>query len=153
MHKGLFELTVMFFGLCNSPTTFQQFMNNSFHDMITEGWFIIYMDNLLITSPNPQTHTEQTCCVLKHVTKLDLHLKLEKCQFNIPKVEYLDMIIKPGQLVIDLVKLNSITIWPTPTKAKNVCSFLGFANFYHWFIPNYPTVAHPLLDLIKKDNR
>ena len=41
-HKGLFEPTVMFFRLTNSPTTFQRFMNNSFRDMIAEGWLVIY---------------------------------------------------------------------------------------------------------------
>ena len=51
-HKGLFEPTVMFFGLCNSPTTFQWFMSDSFRDMITEGWLVVYMDYLLISSPN-----------------------------------------------------------------------------------------------------
>ena len=58
-HKELFKPTVMFFGLTNSPATFQQFMNDFFHDMIMEGWLVIYMDNLLIYSPNPITHTKQ----------------------------------------------------------------------------------------------
>ena len=57
-HKGLFKPTIMFFGLCNSPVMFQQFMNNLFKDMIIEGWLIIYMDNLLITSPDHKTHAE-----------------------------------------------------------------------------------------------
>ena len=61
IHKGLFEPTVMFFGLTNSPTTFQQFMNDSFHDIITEGWLVIYMNDLLIYSPNFTLHEDQTC--------------------------------------------------------------------------------------------
>ena len=86
------------------------------------------------------------------MTELDLHLKLKKRQFNISEVEYLGMIIKPGQLTMDPVKLNSIAAWPTPAKVKDIRSFLGFANFYHQFIPNYSTVARSLLDLTKKDN-
>ena len=86
------------------------------------------------------------------MTKLDLYLKLKKCQFDVPKVEYLRMIVKPGQLAIDPVKLDSIAAWPTSVKVKNVQSFLGFANFYCQFIPDYSTVAYPLLDLMKKDN-
>ena len=57
-HKGLCEPTMMFFGLTNSPATFQWFMNNSFCDMITEGWLVIYMDDLLIYSPNTTFHTK-----------------------------------------------------------------------------------------------
>ena len=45
---GLFEPTVMFFGLCGSPPTFQAFMNFNFADYIREGWLVIYMDNLAI---------------------------------------------------------------------------------------------------------
>ena len=48
----------MVFGLTNSPATFQHFMNDSFHDMIAEGWLVIYMDNLLIYSPDTTIHTK-----------------------------------------------------------------------------------------------
>ena len=86
------------------------------------------------------------------MTKLDLHLKLKKCQFNIPEVKNLGMIMKPSQLTMDLVKLNSIATWLTPAKVKDVRSFLAFANFYHWFIPDYFTITCSFLDLTKKDN-
>ena len=52
---------------------------------------------------------------------------------------------------MDPVKLNGIVQWPTPFKVKDVCSFLGFANFYCRFIPNYSTIAHPLINLTKKN--
>ena len=100
-------------------------MNNSFQDMITEGWLVIYMDNLLIFSPDKETHQERTKRVLQRMTELDLHLKLEKCRFATTEVEYLGMIIKPGQLAMDPVKLDGIASWPTPEKVKDVRSFLG----------------------------
>ena len=85
------------------------------------------------------------------MVELDLYLKLEKCTFAASKVEYLGMIVKPGQLAMDPIKLNSIAQWPTRSKVKDVCSFLGFANFYRRFIPNYSTIACPLIDLTKKN--
>jgi hypothetical protein len=85
------------------------------------------------------------------MTELDLHLKLEKCRFAIPEVDYLGMIIKPRQLAMDPVKLDSITSWSTPTKVRDVRSFLGFTNFYRYFIPDYSNIAHPLIDLTKKN--
>ena len=148
---GLFKPTVMFFGLCNSPATFQCFINDSFRDMIVEGWLVIYMDDLLIFSPDERTHTECTKRVLQCMMDLDLYLKLEKCTFAATEVKYLGMIVHPGQLAMDPVKLNGIAKWPTPTKVKDVWSFLGFANFYCHFIPNYSNVAHPLIDLTKKN--
>ena len=82
---------------------------------------------------------------------LDLHLKLEKCTFATTEVEYLGMIVRLGQLAMDPVKLDGIAKWPTLTKVKDVRSFLSFANFYCHFIPNYSNVAHPLIDLTKKN--
>ena len=54
----------MFFGLCNSPATFQAMMNDLFSDMIEEGWLVIYMDDMLLFSKDLETHRERTCCVL-----------------------------------------------------------------------------------------
>ena len=64
-HKGLFEPIVMFFEFMNLPATFQWFMNDSFHYMIAEGWLVIYMDDLLIFSPDEMTHIEYTKQVLQ----------------------------------------------------------------------------------------
>ena len=50
MNRGLFEPLVMFFGLTNSPSTFQTMMNDIFHDLIMEGVVCIYLDDILIFS-------------------------------------------------------------------------------------------------------
>ena len=73
--------------------------------------------------------------------ELDLHLKLEKRNFASSEVEYLSIIVKLGELAMDPVKLNGIAQWPVPTKMEDIQSFLGFANFYQWFIPDYSNVA------------
>ena len=62
---GLFELNIMFFGMYNSPAIFQAFMENHFEDYTTEGWLVIYMDNLLIHSLNQEIHHECTQKVLQ----------------------------------------------------------------------------------------
>ena len=141
----------MFFGLCNSPATFQRFMNDSFRDMIAEGWLVIYMDDLLISSPDHNLNTERTKQVLQRLKELDLHLKIKKCKFGVSHIDYLGMILSPGHIEMDPTKLDGIRSWPTPTKVKDVCSFLGFANFYRKFIGDYSNITRPLLDLTKKD--
>ena len=88
-HKGLFKPNVMFFGLSNSPMMFQRFMNDSFRDMIAEGWLIIYMDDLLILSPDEETDTTNTRRVLQRMKELDLHLKIKKCKFGVSEIDYL----------------------------------------------------------------
>lgn len=128
--RGLFELIVMFFGLCNSPPTFQVMMNNIFHDMIDEGWMVIYMDNILIFSQDTKMHTQCTQHVLQCLRDNDLYLKPEKCFFNVKKVKFLGLIICPRIVAMDPTKLQGIHEWPTPTTVKGVQSFLGFGNFY-----------------------
>ena len=73
--------------------------------------------------------------------ELDLYLKLEKCSFNVSEVEYLGMIVKPGSLAMDPVKVARIADWPTPSTIKDVQFFLGFANFYQCFISHYSDTA------------
>ena len=141
----------MFFGLCNSPATFQQFMNDSFRDMIAKGWLVVYMDDLLISSPDHHLDTECTKQVLQRLKELDLHLKIKKCKFGMSHIDYLGMILSPGHIEMDPTKLDGIRSWPTPTKVKDVHSFLGFANFYRKFIGDYSYIACPLLNLTKKD--
>ena len=149
--RGLFEPTVMFFGMCNSPATFQSLMDDLFGDMIAEGWLVIYMDDMLLFSNNRETHRERTRRVLQRLRENDLYLKPEKCTFDAAEVEFLGLIIKPDVLTMDPVKLQGIKDWPTPTSVKGVRSFIGFANFYRRFIANYSELTRPLHDLTKKD--
>ena len=121
----------MFFGLCNSPATFQAYMNHTFCDFIDEGWLIIYMDDMLIHSSNDLAlHQERTKRVLKRLHEQRLALKLSKCAFNSTKVEYLGLLISPGSIKMDPTKLNAIRNWNPPKDVKGVCSFIGFCNFY-----------------------
>lgn len=117
---GLYEPMVMFFGLCNSPVTFQAMMNSLFADMIDKGWIVIYMDDILIFSKNFVDHRKCTSWVLQHLKKNNLFLKLEKCFFDVSEVEFLGMILHPGQLTMDPAKLKGIANWPAPTSLMGV---------------------------------
>jgi hypothetical protein len=96
-NRGLFEPTVMFFGLCNSLATFQSMINSIFNDFIEEGWIVIYMDDILLFSKDQQTHQERTQRVLQRLQEHDLYLKAEKCKFDVSKVEFLGLIIQPDR--------------------------------------------------------
>jgi len=95
-NNGLYEPTVMFFGLCNSPATFQAMMDSIFEDEVHEGWIIIYMDDILIFSKTKKTLEEQTKQILQKLRDNDLFLKPTKCFFCLEKIEYLGMIIEEG---------------------------------------------------------
>jgi hypothetical protein len=79
---GLFESLVMTFGLCNTPTTFQTFMDMQFANIIATGHVVIYLDNILIFAETLQELTQLTHQVLQRIQDLDLFLRLAKCSFN-----------------------------------------------------------------------
>ena len=74
----------------------------------------------------------------------------EKCRFEQKEVEYLRLVILKDHVAMDLTKVHGVTEWPTPTKVKEVQSFLGFVNFYQKFIHNFSDVARPLYTLTCK---
>jgi hypothetical protein len=83
----------MFFGMTNSPATFQSLMNSIFADLIAEGVVDIYLDDILIHTHTPEEHHKVVCEVLKHLKKFDLYLQPEKCEFKLQELEYLGLII------------------------------------------------------------
>lgn len=128
--RGLYKPTVMFFGLCNSPATFQNMMNDLFSDMIDEGWLVIYMNDMLVFSSDPEIRRQRMQCLFQQLCENNLFLKPEKCVFDTDEVEFLGMVIHPDTLAMDPTKLDRIKDWPIPTSVKGVRSFLGFGNFY-----------------------
>ena len=127
---GLYEPLVMFFRQCNSLLTFQAFMDSTFRDMITEGWLIIYMDNVLVFTKTLEECQEQTKRVLDRMEEENLHLKLAKCAFNQTEVEYLGLVVRDGEVLMDPTKLKAVEQWELPKSVKAVRSFIGFCNFY-----------------------
>jgi reverse transcriptase-like protein len=145
---------VMFFGLTNSPATFQTMMDDIFQDKIAQGWLKIYMDDLIIASEEDEiVHQQRVDRILQKIKDHDLFLKAKKCSFHKKQVEYLGVIIRQGKVEMDPVKVEGIVKWPTPTTIKDVRSFLGFCNFYRSFIANFSMVIRPLNDLMKKQQQ
>jgi hypothetical protein len=148
---GLFEPRVMFFGLTNSPATFQALMNTIFTDLIAEGRVAVYLDDILVFSTDLEQHRRDVNEVLRRLEAHDLYLRPEKCEFEQTEVEYLGMIISEGAVRMDDAKVQAVSEWPTPRNLRDVRSFVGFANFYRRFIKDFSKIVCPLHDLTKKD--
>ena len=124
----------MFFGLTNSPATFQTMMNDIFRELIAEGVVVVYLDDILIFMETLEQHREVMRRVLKLLEENQLFLKPDKCEFEQTKVEYLGVIISYNSVEMDPVKVAGVVEWPVPNNKKEVQSFLGFINFYRRFI-------------------
>src|SRR5260221_621829 len=140
----------MFFGLCNSPTTFQTMMNDILRPFIDCNEAICYMDDILIYSASLADHQRITQEILQTLCSYKLFLQPEKCKFECREVDYLGLVISKDHVVMDPVKVQGVTDWPQPMKVKDVQSFIGFVNFYRRFIQNFSEIACPLHALTQK---
>jgi hypothetical protein len=102
----------MFFGLTNSPATFQTMMNEIFQNLISEGVVVVYMNDILIFTETLEQHREITRRVLEILRRHKLFLKPAKCEFEKTKVEYLGLVISQNSVEMDLVKVAGVADWP-----------------------------------------
>jgi len=112
-NRGLFEPLVMYFSMCNSPTTFQLMMDTLFQELIMSGKIVIYMDDILIFSQTMDEHRSIVKQVLQILAdKLLLHPK--KCKFHQTKIEYLGVILSQDSIETDPTKMKEVAQWPEP---------------------------------------
>jgi len=150
-NRGLFEPFVMFFGMTNSPATFQTMMNNIFRTLIVEGIVVVYLDDILIFTRTEEKHERAVRRVLKVLAEHKLFLCPEKCEFHRKEIEYLGLVISENKVAMDPVKVAGVCDWPTPENQTDVQAFIGFVNFYRHFIRDFSTIARPLFDLMCSD--
>jgi len=81
-NRGLFEPLIMFFGMTNSPATFQTMMNDVFRTVIAEGIVVVYLDDILIFTKTEEEHEQAVQRVLEILAEHKLFLRLEKCEFH-----------------------------------------------------------------------
>ena len=153
MPEGLFELTVMFFGLTNSPATFQAMMNELLRDLINTGKVAVFIDDVIMGTETEEGHDELVIEVIKRLEENDLYVKPEKYKWKIREVEFLGVVIGLEGIKMEKGKVKEILEWPTPKYIKNIQKFLGLANYYRQFIEEFAIVARLLHDLVKKDKR
>ena len=125
-------------------------MNNIFSDFL-DVYVMIYLDDIFIYSNNMSEHHCHIKEVLKHSYNAGLYIKAEKYKFHSESVEYLRYILSSSGLTMSDDKVKIIQDWPEPKKVKDIEFFLGFINFYCWFIFNYSDIVIPLIFLIWKN--
>lgn len=146
---GHFEYTVMPFGLCNAPATFQSYINEALAGLV-DVFCVVYLDDILVYSEREEDHPEHVRQVLERLRQYKLYANLKKCHFNTKEVEFLGFIISTKGVTMEPQRIAAIVEWPEPTCVRDVQVFLGFANFYRRFIRKYSHVASPLTDLTRK---
>jgi len=147
---GHYEYLVMPFGLKNAPATFQSFINSVLRPYLEKS-VILYLDDILIYSKDLKEHHKQVREVLQALINNNLYAKLEKCEFDKEKVEFLGYVLSGQGVTTDPKKIESIKDWPQPNNLKDVQRFLGLCNYYRRFVKDFAKIAKPLHNLTRKN--
>jgi len=148
-----FEPMVMFFGLTNSPATFQAMMNKLLRDLINTGKVAVFIDDVIIRTETEEGHDELVAEVIKRLEENDLYVKLEKCRWKVREIGFLGVVIGLEGIKMEEEKVKRVLEWPMPKCVKDVQKFLGLANYYCQFIEGFTRIARPLHDMVKKDKK
>ncbi|GJP50730.1 hypothetical protein CLOM_g9899, partial [Closterium sp. NIES-68] len=147
---GSYEYLVMPFGLTNAPATFQAEMNHILRPLLDEC-VVVYLDDILIYSRDMKQHVEHLRRVFEILRRERFYVKLSKSEFALEKVQFLGHMVSAQGVHVDPKKVEAVRIWKTPENVKELQQFLGFANYYNRFVPQYAKLAAPLTNLLKKN--
>ncbi|GJP60702.1 hypothetical protein CLOP_g17914 [Closterium sp. NIES-67] len=147
---GSYEYLVMPFGLTNAPATFQAEMNHILRPLLDEC-VVVYLDDILIYSRHMKQHVEHLRRVFEILRRERFYVKLSKSEFALEKVQFLGHMVSAQGVHVDPKKIEAVRTWKTPENVKELQQFLGFANYYNRFVPQYAKIAAPLTNLLKKN--
>jgi hypothetical protein len=147
-HHGHFQFRVMPFGLTNAPATLQCLTNVVFYQHMRK-FVLIFMDDILVYSPDLETHIDHIHQVFQVLQTHQLYAKRSKCSFAIKQIEYLGHIISNKGVSTDLTKTEAMVKWPTPNSHTDLRGFLGLTSYYRKFERKYGMLAKPLTSLLQ----
>lgn len=138
---GLYEFNVMTFGLRNAAQTFQRLIDTALRGL---RFCHAYVDDIIIASPDEDTHKQHLKTVLERLQKFDLSLNYFKCTFGVKEVEYLGHCITEEGIKPLEDKVEAINNYKKPSTIQELRRFLGVINFYRRFIKNAAQTQAPL---------
>ncbi|GJW75349.1 putative nucleotidyltransferase, ribonuclease H [Tanacetum coccineum] len=146
---GHYEFQVMPFGLTNAPAVFMDLMNRVCKPYL-DKFVIVFIDDILIYSKDKEEHEEHLKAILELLKKEELYAKFSKCEFWIPKVQFLGHVIDCQGIHVDPAKIESIKDWASPKTPTEIRQFLGLAGYYRRFIEGFSKIAKPMTKLTQK---
>ena len=147
---GLYEYTVMSFGLTNAPAYFMYLMNKVFMEFL-DKFVVVFIDDILIFSKTEEDHAEHIRMVLQKLREHKLYAKRSKCEFWLKEVSFLGHVVSNGGIAVDPGKVQDVLNWKPPTTVSEIRSFLGLAGYYRRFIEGFSKLAKPMTALLEKN--
>jgi len=106
--EGLFEPTVMFFGLTNSLVTFQMIINKILWDLINTGEVASFINNIIVGTEEEKEYNKIVEEVIKRLTENNLYIKLGKCKYKVREVGFLGVVIGPEEIKMKKEKIKEV---------------------------------------------
>jgi len=151
--EGLFEPTIIFFGLTNSLATFQTMMNKLLRDLINMGKVGSFIDNIMIGIEMEEGHDDLVTKILRRLEENHLYIKLEKCKWKVKEVDFLEVVIIPERIKMEEKNMKAVLDWLVPKSVKDIQKFLGLANYYRRFIEGFVKITRLLHELARKEQK
>lgn len=148
-HHIYYQFKVMPFGLTNAPATFQCIMNTVLEPFLRK-FVLAFLDDILIYSPDLESHVQHLRMVLDKLREHKLYMKLSKYSFAQSQLAYLGHIITEKGVAADPSKIESMVNWPILNSITELRGFLGLTGYYRKFIHHYEILAKPLTNLLRK---
>nr|GEY21523.1 putative reverse transcriptase domain-containing protein [Tanacetum cinerariifolium] len=146
---GHYEFQIMPFGLTNAPVVFMDLMNRVRKPYL-DKFVIVFIDDILIYSKDKKEHEEHLKAILEFLKKEKLYAKFSKCEFWIPKVQFLGYVIDSRGIHVDPSKIESIKDWASPKIPLEIRQFLGLVDYYRRFIEGFSKMAKSMTKLTQK---
>ena len=151
MPEGAYKLTVIVFGLTNSPATFQTILNNLLRDMTETRNIVAFINNVIVGTEIEKKHDDIVKKVIRRMVENDLFVKSEKCVWKIREVGFLEVVIGLDGVKIEKEKVQEVVDWLVPRSMKNVQKFLGLVNYYRQFVKDFTRIVKSLYKMTRKD--
>ncbi len=145
-----YKYRVLSFDLCNELVTYQHYMNDVFFDYLNDFVFV-YIDDIFIYNNFKKEHIEHVKKILQRLRDADLQADIDKCEFSVHEIKYLDLIVKQNEIKMNSEKIEIILQWTTSQSLKQIQNFLKFCNFYRRFIRNFAKIVKSLIKLTRKN--
>lgn len=149
---GLYQFTVMSFGLANAPSTFERLMENVLRGL---QWVecLLYMDDIIIPSKSVDEGFTRLERIFQRLQQANLKCKPSKCVLFQKQVKFLGHLVSEHGVATDPEKIASVKNWTVPRNAKEVKSFLGLCSYYRRFVQDFSKIARPLHKLAEKSTK
>ena len=112
-----------------------------------------FIDDIIVGTDTEKEHDEIVAEVIRRLEENELYVKPEKYKWKVQEVGFLGVVIEPDGIKIEEKKVKEVLEWLTPKYIKDIQKFLGLANYYHWLIQGFMSIARPLYDTVKKDRK